>query len=119
MTMAIAAARMASPTTSPPINRVVNGNVAAASVTRTVLALGNVAEKGVGLGVAPGETLGKRPPTPVALGCGKRTDGVVLLPGRTWGSTPIGRVVPTPVVTPNPGGRTTDVGEAGDVPDGW
>ena len=38
--MARAAASTASPTSSPPISRVLNGKVAAASVTRTLRALG-------------------------------------------------------------------------------
>ena len=42
--MARAAASTASPTSSPPISRVLNGKVAAASVTRTLRALGSTAE---------------------------------------------------------------------------
>ena len=62
MAMAIAAASTASPTISLPTSRGLNGNVAAASATRTSRALGKVAEYGLGLALAAGETVGNKPP---------------------------------------------------------
>lgn len=95
--IAIAAARTASPTISLPISRVLNGNDAAASATRTSRALGKVAEYGLGLALGPGETVGNRPPGELcglgswgSVACGSVTPGTV-------GRTPAGRVAPTPV----------------------
>lgn len=93
--MAIAAASTASPTISLPIKRVLNGNVAAASATRTSRAFGKVAEYGLGLALAPGETVGKRPPGELSgLGSSGSVPCESVLPG-TVGRTPAGRVAPT------------------------
>lgn len=97
MAMAIAAASTASPTISLPMSRVLNGNVAAASATRTSRALGKVAEYGLGLALAPGETVGNRPPGELSgLGSRGRVACGSVLPGMV-GRTPAGRVAPTPV----------------------
>ena len=94
--MARAAARTASPAISPPINRVLNGNVAAASATLTLRALGNVAEYGLGLADAPGATVGNKLPTEL---CGLGSSGSVapaaVVPG-TAGRMPAGSEEPTP-----------------------
>jgi hypothetical protein len=95
--MAMAAARTARPTISPPTSRVLNGNVAAASVIRTSRALGKVAEYGLGLALAPGETVGNRPPGELAgLGRVGRVACGSVAPG-TVGRMPAGMVAPTPV----------------------
>jgi hypothetical protein len=93
-----AAASTARPTSSPPTSRVLNGNVAAASVTRTPRALGSTAEYGLALGC--GDTVGKRPPGEPAdvVGPGSSPSEA---PGSvvkgTVGRVPAGRVAPRPV----------------------
>ena len=94
--MARAAASTASPAISPPINRVLNGNVAAASATLTLRALGNVAEYGLGLADAPGATVGNRLPTELCgLGSSGTAPTAAVEPGTT-GRTPAGSEEPTP-----------------------
>jgi hypothetical protein len=97
MPIARAAASTASPAISPPINRVLNGNVAAASATLTLRALGNVAEYGLGLADAPGATVGNRLPTEL---CGLGSSGSVPAaagePGVMTGRMPAGSEEPTP-----------------------
>lgn len=96
MAMAIAAASTASPTISLPIRRVPNGNVAAASATRTSRALGKVAEYGLGLALAAGETVGNSPPGELSgLGSSGSVPCGSVLPGMV-GRIPAGRVAPTP-----------------------
>jgi len=108
MAMASAAASTASPMTSPPISRVLNGNVAAASVTFTLRALGKIAEYGLGLGAGAGVTLGKRPPgEPCGLGSTGSVAGL-MLPG-TLGRMPAGSVAPRPSV-PSEGAGVVGVG---------
>jgi hypothetical protein len=111
MAMASAAASTARPMISPPISRVLNGNVAAASVTLTSRALGKIAEYGLGLGVGAGDTLGKSPPGELSgLGSWGSVAGSVL-PG-TVGSRPAGSVAPRPVSSDGAGVVAAGDGEA-------
>ena len=99
--IARAAASTARPTSSPPTSRVLNGNVAAASVTRTPRALGSTAEYGLGLALGCGDTVGKRPPGEPAdvVGpgssprCHAPTPGgtVGRIPGEAWHRAGVGR----------------------------
>ena len=96
MPRARAAASTARPAISPPINRVLNGNVAAASATLTLRALGNVAEYGLGLADAPGATVGNRLPTELCgLGSSGSAPAAAVEPG-TLGRMPAGSEEPTP-----------------------
>ncbi len=120
--IARAAASTARPTSSPPISRVLNGNVAAASVTRMARALGSTAEYGLGLGLGCGDTVGKRPPGDPAdvVGAGSAP---IEAPGTTAngtvGRTPAGSVAPRPVpVEPEVGVGVGD-GEGEWVADGF
>jgi hypothetical protein len=111
MAMASAAASTASPMISPPISRVLNGNVAAASVTLTLRALGKSAEYGLGLGVGAGVTLGKSPPGELSgLGSSGSVAGLVVS-GRV-GRMPAGSVAPRPAVLSEGAGVGVGDGEA-------
>ena len=97
--MARAAASTARPTSSPPISRVLNGKVAAASVTRTLRASGSTAEYGLGLALGCGDTVGKRPPGEPAdvVGPGSSPSaGFWAVVRGTVGRIPAGNVAPRP-----------------------
>jgi hypothetical protein len=96
MAIARAAASTARPTSSLPISRVLNGNVAAASATRTLWALGKIAE--YGLGVGSGETVGKRLPSELVglCGPGSSSEEPGFRPPDTVGRIPPGSVAPMP-----------------------
>ena len=97
--MARAAASTARPTSSPPISRVLNGKVAAASVTRTLRASGSTAEYGLGLALGCGDTVGKRPPGEpadvVGPGSSPSVGSWVVVRG-TVDRVPAGKVAPRP-----------------------
>jgi hypothetical protein len=97
--IASAAASTARPTSSPPTSRVLNGNVAAASVTRTPRALGSTAEYGLGLALGCGDTVGKRPPGEPAdvVGAGSSPSVAGTTAEGTVGRIPAGSVAPRPV----------------------
>jgi hypothetical protein len=114
--MARAAASTARPTSSPPISRLLNGNVAAASVTRTLRASGSIAEYGLGLALGCGDTVGKRPPGEPAdvVGPGSSPSvGFWVVVNGTVGRVPAGNVAPRP----EPAGLEVGVG-VGDGDDG-
>ncbi len=95
--MTSAAASTARPRTCPPSSRVLSGNEADASVTRTPRAFGRVPV--LALGVAPGPTVGKSPPALFGVGrTGRAEDAAtprgIRMPPGSVAPTPVGKVAP-------------------------